>query len=67
MTAMEARQELALVVLRVSTGGLGYDDGFVQAAPLLDVINNRGVEIAKKHGRRYAPLTFGKALRLGVD
>ena len=66
MNAMEAQQELRLTVLRVSTGGMSYDDGKAHAGPLLEVINERGKEIAKKYKKSYRPLTWGFALRYGV-
>jgi hypothetical protein len=66
MTAMEAQQELRHTVLRVSTGGLSYEEGKAQAGPLLDIINTRGKEIAKKYKKSYRPLTWGFALRYGL-
>ena len=66
MTSFEARQELSHIVLRVSTNGLSYDEGKALAVPLLDIINKRGAEIAKKHKKPFRPLSFGYALRLGV-
>jgi hypothetical protein len=66
MTAMEAQQELRHIVLRVSTGGLSYDDGKAMANPFLEIINNRGKEISKKFKKSYRPMTWGFALRWGV-
>jgi hypothetical protein len=66
MTAREATQELAHVILRVNTGGLGYDEGKALALPLLKIINERQAEIAKKFRRRPAPISFGYALRTGM-
>jgi hypothetical protein len=66
MTAMEAQQELRLVILRVSTGDLSYEDGKLKAKVFLDIINNRGKEIADKHKKSYRPLTWGFALRWGL-
>jgi hypothetical protein len=63
---MEAQQELRLLVLRVSTGGLSFEEGREKAGPLLEVINTRGKEIAKKFKKSYRPLTWGFALRFGV-
>jgi len=66
MTAMEATQELSHVVLRVNSGGLDYDTGKALALPLLSIINAKQAEIAKRHGRRPVPLSFGYALRTGM-
>jgi len=66
MTAMEANQELSHIILRVSTGGLEYDQAKAMAMPLLDIINNRGAEIAKKHKQHFKPLTWAYVLRLGI-
>ena len=66
MTAMEAQQELSHIILRVTTGGLEYDEAKAMALPFLDIINKRGAEIAKKHKRRYRPMSWGYACRLGV-
>jgi len=63
---MEANQELAHIILRVSTGGLNYDDAKAMAKPYLDIINQRGAEIAKKHKKPYRKLDFGYLLRLGI-
>jgi hypothetical protein len=66
MPAIEAQQELRHIVLRVSTGGLSYEDGRISAEPLLAVINARGKEISKRFKKSYKPLTWGFALRWGV-
>jgi len=66
MTAMEAQQELQHIILRVSTNGLDYDTGKAMAVPFLEVINKKGEEISKKHNKRFRPLTWGYALRLGI-
>jgi len=66
MTPMEATQELSHIVLRVNTGGLTYDEGKSLAIPLMRIINDKQAEIAKKYGRRPAPLTYGYALRSGM-
>ena len=66
MTAIEATQELAHVILRVNTGGLDFDTGKALASPLLKIINDRQAEIAKKFGKRPAPISYGYALRTGM-
>ena len=66
MTAVEATNELAHLILRVNTGGVSYDEGKVLALPLLRVINNKQAEIAKKFGRRPSPISYGYALRTGM-
>lgn len=66
MNAQEAQQELRHVVLRTATGGLSYDEGFAMAKPLLEIINNRGREIAKKWKKSFRPLTWGYVLRIGL-
>ena len=67
MDALEAQQELRHIVLRVSTNGLSYEEGKALAVPLLEIINKRGEEIAKKYKRSFRPLTWGFALRFGVQ
>ena len=66
MSPMEAHQELRHLVLMVSTGGIEDDFAKAKALPLLEIINKRGKEIAKKHGKSYKPLTWGFAVRYGV-
>jgi len=66
MTAMEANQELSHVILRVNTGGLSYDEGKLLASPLIKIINDKQAEIAKRYGKRPAPLSYGYALRSGM-
>jgi len=66
MTTMEATQELTHIVLRVNTGGLTYDEGKALASPLIQIINAKQAEIAKKFKKRPAPLSYNYALRSGM-
>jgi len=65
ISAMEARQEVSHLVLRAATGDLTYDEAKDLAGPYLAVMDAKGSEIAKKHGKRYTPRSFGYFLRLG--
>jgi len=65
ISAMEARQEVSHLVLRATTGGLTYDEAKTLAKPYLAIMDARGAEIAKKHGKKYTPRSFGYFIRLG--
>ena len=65
MNSFEAGQEVALIVMRVNTGDLSYEDGKALAKPYLDIMNKKGAEIALKHGKRFKPFTWSYMLRLG--
>jgi len=47
----------------IKTGGLDYDAGHEFASPHLKIINDRGREVSKEHGRPYYPLKFNKMMR----
>lgn len=44
-------------------GRITYDDAKEKAQPHLDVLNERGAQIAKEHGQRYYPATFTGYMR----
>ena len=64
-SALEARQEVSHLVLRATTGDLSYDEAKALAEPYLAIMDAKGAEIARKHGKRYTPRSFGYFLRLG--
>lgn len=51
------------IKLLVGIGKISYDAGHEFSAPHLKIINDRGKEISKKHGRAYYPLRFNKLMR----
>jgi len=65
MSAMEARQEVSHIVLRAATGGLSYNEAKALAKPYIALMDAKGAEIAKKHGKKYTTRNFGYYLRLG--
>jgi hypothetical protein len=45
------------------TGLMSYEDAKREALPLLQVVNARGKDIAKKYGKRFMPITFTGLVR----
>lgn len=52
-----------LIVAQVNSGNMSYDEGKEKCKPYLEVVNKRGREIAKKYGKRFAPITFAGVRR----
>ena len=44
-------------------GAIGYDQAKQQAESVLDEMNDKGREIAKKHGKKFRPFTFTSMMR----
>lgn len=48
---------------KLLTKQITYEQSIQMAQPVLDEMNKKGVEIAKKHNRKYRKLTYISVLR----
>ena len=46
-----------------NSGEITRDEAYERAKPILDAIDERGRAIAKKHKRKYHPLSFASLMR----
>jgi hypothetical protein len=58
-----SREDLAIIRHKLHVGEIDYQQAKVEAAPILEAMNERGAEIAKQHGQKYRPLTFTYVMR----
>lgn len=56
--AARNRQLIQDIKKRYLLGEISRDLAITEAAPVIQAINQRGAEVAKKWGKRYAPQTF---------
>lgn len=61
--ATDNMQKIADIRKAMQSGELNYDDAFDKAKPIIDRINARGKELAKKHGMRPKMITFSELMR----
>jgi hypothetical protein len=63
MEAREAQEELRLLDLRYKTGDISYEELKAKAFPLLDIVNEKAREIAKKFKVKPKLIKFGNFFR----
>lgn len=65
MTSQAINNQKAIEEIRadLQAGRIDYDTAFERAKPVIDRINARGREIAKKHGMRPKLITFQEVMR----
>lgn len=61
--AKQNRQDIEELKLALAYGYISYDEAKTEAKPILDRINKKGKEIAKKYGKHYYPITFNELMR----
>lgn len=62
--ATKNRQEIADIKHKYLSGEITRDEAKRLAQPILDRINARAIEVAKKHGKRnYPKFNFAEAMR----
>lgn len=61
--ALENRKAIADVKMALAVGEISYDEAKKKISPILNSINVRGKEIAKKYGKNYRPITFTEVIR----
>ena len=47
----------------LNSGAITYEKAVEMASPVIDEMNGRAKEIAKKHGKRFKPFTFSYLVR----
>ena len=60
---MNYRAELELIKYSFMTGQLTYHEAKEKAQPIIDEMNIKGKEIAKKYNQRFKPFTFSYLMR----
>lgn len=63
MTGENYRNLLNNIRLQMIHGVITYDEAKVKAQPIIDEMNKKGLEIAKKHGMRFKKFTFTNLMR----
>lgn len=61
--AINNRNILYAIRQQLLVGAISYDEAKRQAMPIIDQINDRSREIAKKHGMKPQLVTFGSIMR----
>jgi polyhydroxyalkanoate synthesis regulator phasin len=62
-TAAENREKLYGIRRRMLRGEISYEAAKAEAQPLIDAINKKNAEIAKKHGKRAGKISFAAVMR----
>lgn len=64
MNAVENhRDQIEFIRRKYLTGELSYEDAKKAIQPILDDLNKRCREIAKKYGKKHSPITFAYVMR----
>ena len=61
--AKQNREDIEAIKMALGCGFISYDEAKIEAKPILDRINKKGREIAKKYGKHYYPITFNELMR----
>lgn len=61
--AQQNRQDIEEIKIALACGFISYEEAKIEAKPILDKINKKGKEIAKKYGKKYYPITFTEIMR----
>ncbi len=63
MTAQDLKDRIDEIRVALFRGLLSYDEAQEQAKPVIDEMNRRGREIAKKYGKSFRPFSFAALMR----
>ena len=63
MVNMEYREKIEHIKFKLKTGQQTYYEAKEEAAPIIEEMNLKGREIAKKYNQRYKPFTFSSLMR----
>lgn len=61
--AIQNRQEMYEIKKALALGYISYDEAYTEAMPILNRINRRGRELARKYHRDYKPISFSEIIR----
>lgn len=62
-TAADNREKLYGIRKQMLSGQITYDEAKELAAPVIEAINTKAKEIAKRHGKRPQLVSFGAIMR----
>lgn len=57
------RNQIKEIKMNLTLGVITYEQAKQQAEPIINEMNKRGKEIAKKHNQRFKPFTFTGLMR----
>lgn len=57
------RSQIEQLKFLLVTGRITYDEAKEMAEPIIEKMNERGKEIAKKHNQKFRPFTFTGLMR----
>lgn len=60
---LQNRKDIEEIKIALALGYISYDEAKIEAKPILDRINKKGKEIAKKYNKNYYPVTFTEIIR----
>lgn len=61
--AKQNREDILEIKTALALGYISYDEAKREAGPILEKINLRGKNIAKKYGKKFYPITFMEIMR----
>lgn len=63
MNGQNYRNKIQTIRLEMLHGIISYNEAKIKAKPIIDEMNKKGFEIAKKHGKRFTRFTFINLMR----
>lgn len=60
---MTAYDEIRVIKSKLMTGEITYNEARREAKPIIDRMNQKGSEIAKKYKQRFRPVSFTGLMR----
>jgi hypothetical protein len=60
---MDDRAKIFNIRGRLLTGALTYDEAKAEVSPIIEAMNKRARDIARKHGKRFIGFTFSGLMR----
>lgn len=63
MNGQDYRNAIEYIRFKMIKGLITYDEAKAEAKPIIDEMNKKGFEIAKKYNRRFKKFTFASLMR----
>lgn len=63
MNGQDYRNAIEHIRFKMIKGLITYDEAKAEAQPIIDEMNKKGLEVAKKYGRRFTKFTFSTLMR----